>query len=61
MCASMVDIQSATTEIRQGKKKEDGLVATLRRSTAGGAIRIAVRQLSQTWKLRHYDVITQKL
>jgi len=30
-----------------------------------GAIRIAVRQLSQTWKLRHYDVIdeviTQKL
>jgi len=21
-----------------------------------GAIRIAVRQLSQTWKLRHYDV-----
>jgi len=22
-----------------------------------GAIRIAVRQLSQTWKLRHYDVI----
>jgi len=27
----------------------------------GGAIRIAVRQLSQTWKLRHYDVITRKL
>jgi len=26
----------------------------------GGAIRIAV-QLSQTWKLRHYDVITRKL
>jgi len=25
--------------------------------TAGGAIRIAVRQLSQTWKSRHYDVI----
>jgi len=25
--------------------------------TAGGAIRIALRQLSQTWKLRHYDVI----
>jgi len=24
---------------------------------AGGAIRIAVRQLSRTWKLRHYDVI----
>jgi len=22
-----------------------------------GAIRISVRQLSQTWKLRHYDVI----
>jgi len=33
------------------------LAATLRRFTAGGAIRIAVRQLSQTWKLRHYDVI----
>jgi len=25
--------------------------------TTGGTIRIAVRQLSQTWKLRHYDVI----
>jgi len=25
--------------------------------TAGGAIRIALRQRSQTWKLRHYDVI----
>jgi len=25
--------------------------------TAGGAIRIAVRQLSQTWKLHYYDVI----
>ena len=33
------------------------LAATLRWFTAGGAIRIAVRQLSQTWKLRHYDVI----
>jgi len=32
------------------------LAATLRWFTAGGAIRIAV-QLSQTWKLRHYDVI----
>jgi len=29
--------------------------------TAGGAIRIARRQLWQTWKLRHYDVITRKL
>ena len=33
--------------------------------TAGGAIRIALRQLWQTWKLRHRDVIddviTQKL
>ena len=29
------------------------LAATLRWFTAGGAIRIAVRQLSQTWKLRH--------
>jgi len=33
------------------------LAATLRWFTAGGAIRIAVRQLSQTWKLCHYDVI----
>jgi len=33
------------------------LVATLQWFTAGGAIRIALRQLSQTWKLRHYDVI----
>ena len=29
--------------------------------TAVGAIRIALRQLWQTWKLRHYDVITWKL
>ena len=29
--------------------------------TAGGSIRIAVRQLWQTWKLRHWDVITRKL
>ena len=33
------------------------LAATLRWFRVGGAIRIAVRQLSQTWKLRHYDVI----
>jgi len=33
------------------------LAATLRWFTAGGAILIAVRQLLQTWKLRHYDVI----
>jgi len=33
------------------------LAATLRWFTAGGAIRIALRQLSQTWILRHYDVI----
>ena len=33
------------------------LAATLQWFTAGGAIRIAVRQLSQTRKLRHYDVI----
>jgi len=37
------------------------LAATLRWFTAGGAIRIALRQLSQTCKLRHYDVITWKL
>jgi len=33
------------------------LAATLRWFTAGVAIRIALRQFSQTWKLRHYDVI----
>jgi len=33
------------------------LATTLRWFTAGGAIRIALRQFSQTWKLRHYDVI----
>ena len=37
--------------------KEPKLAATLRWFTAGGAIRITLRQLSQTWKLRHYDVI----
>jgi len=41
--------------------KRTKLAATLRWFTAGGAIRIAVQQLSQTWKLRHYDVITRKL
>jgi len=45
--------------------KKYELAATLRWFTAGGAIRIALRQLSQTRKLRHYDVlnnvITQKL
>jgi len=38
-------------------QQKERLAATLRWFTAGGAIRIAVRQLSQTWKLRHYDVI----
>jgi len=59
MCRSMVDIESATTEIRRGTS---GYATWF---TAGGAIRIAVRQLWQTWKLRHYDdiddVITWKL
>ena len=40
---------------------QQNLAATIRWFTVGGAIRIAVRQLSQTWKLRHYDVITRKL
>jgi len=43
------------------RKKPVKLAATLRWFTAGGAIRIALRQLSQSWKLRHYDVITRKL
>jgi len=41
------------------------LVAMLQWFMAGGAIRISLRQLLQTWKLRHYDgiddVITRKL
>jgi len=36
---------------------ETKLQATLRWFTAGGAMRIAVRKISQTWKLHHYDVI----
>ena len=44
MCGSMVDIQSATAEIRRGKKKETIGYATW--FTAGGAIRIG-----------HYDVM----
>jgi len=43
------------------RKKKNELAVTLRWFTAGGAIRIAIQQLSQTWKLRHYDVITRKL
>ena len=39
-----------STKLNSLKEK---LAATLRWFTAGGAIRIAVRQLSQTWKLRH--------
>ena len=39
------------------QKKKQKLAAMLRWFTAGGAIRIAVRQLSQTWKLHHHDVI----
>ena len=49
------------TEEKKGADNEQELAATLRWFTAGGAIRIAVRQLSQTGKLRHYDVITRKL
>jgi len=59
-------------EVQQREHKEENslslyskilseLAATLRWFTAGGALRIAVRQLSQTWKLRHDDVITRKL
>ena len=53
MCGSMVDIHSNLRPLRLGEE----LAATLRWFTAGGAIRIVVRQLSQTWKLCHYDVI----
>jgi len=37
------------------KQRDTQLAAMLRWFTAGGAIRIAVRQFSQTWKLHHYD------
>ena len=51
--------------LTDGIKMNLKLAATLRWFTAGGAIRIALRQLSQTWKLCHYDiiddVITRKL
>jgi len=43
--------------LRKMAAKYFELAATLRWFTAGGAIRIALRQLSQTWELRHYDVI----
>ena len=46
--------QEQASEPRPQKSE---LAATLRWFTAGGAIRIALRQLSQTRKLRHYDVI----
>jgi len=64
MYGSMADIKSGRLRLGEEKKEEE-LAATLRRFTAGGAIRSAVRQLSQTWKLRHYDVtddvMTQKV
>jgi len=44
--------------------RQQVLAATLQWFTAGRAIRIALRQLSQTCKLCHYDVIdviTRKL
>jgi len=47
--------------VMTGSHRFNRIAATLRWFTAGGAIRIAIRQLSQTWKLRHYDVITRKL
>ena len=39
--------------LKWSKRETLKLAATLRWFTAGGAIHIAVRQLSQTWKLRH--------
>ena len=47
------------TETMQSKLKETSGYATMVHGRGG--IRIAVRQLSQTWTLRHYDVITRKL
>jgi len=44
-------------DANQQHREKLELAATLRWFTAGGAIRIAVRQLSQTWKFGHYDVI----
>ena len=59
-CPARLRNHDATTAVLRDKE-EYQLAATLRCFTAGGAIHIAVRQLSQTWKLRHYDVITRKL
>ena len=53
-----INIMSASaTQSGHNLLKQGILAATPRWFTAGGAIRIAQRQLSQTWKLRHYDVI----
>jgi len=57
MDSAMGQIPRSTERISCMSNKVTKLAATLRWFTAGGAIRIAVRQLSQTWKLRHYDVI----
>ena len=46
-----------TTKTEIINENQQKLAATTRWFTAGGAIRIALRQPSQTWKLRHYDVI----
>jgi len=60
LCPSLIEIGSKTAEKNSAQTNRQTLrklAPTLRWFTAGGAIRIAVRQLSQTWKLRHYDVI----
>jgi len=61
ICQHHASHRATPNNVHFGKQ----LAATLRWFMAGGAIRIAVRQLSQTWKLCHYDVIddvvTQKL
>ena len=50
-------MSASATQSGHNLLKQGILAATPRWFTAGGAIRIALRQLSQTWKLRHYDVI----
>jgi len=49
-----IPVTQQTDQSTEGNSINQGtLAATLRWFTAGGAIRITLRQLSETWKLRH--------
>ena len=57
MLSGKPPLSSALLHCKSCHQLEDELAATLGWFTAGDAVRIPLRQLSQTWKLRHYDVI----